>query len=290
MRNFLKMFLAAFLALFIFSIVSFFFFIGWISALATAAKEDAGSKAVLVVDLSIPYQERMQENPLAAFGAEDQYDIPGLYDVVRMINKAGKDSSVKGMLIKANANSNGLAGSEEIRNAIAGFKGNGKFVYAYGDVISQKAYYVSTVADKVYCNPKGAVDWRGFALQMAFLKGTLDKLQIEPQIFYAGRFKSATEPFRETKMTEPNRVQTSEIMNDMYAHFLARISESRKIDTATLRRYANENMVQYAADALKYGMVDGLKYEDEVRDEIRTKLKLDKNDNINLVPVEKYAK
>lgn len=284
------MFLAALLAVIVFAVISFFFFIGWISALATAGKEEVGHRAVLVIDLSIPYQEKMQENPLAAFGAQDQYDIPGLYDVVRMIGKAAKDSSVKGILIRSNANSNGLAGSEEIRNAISGFKSSGKFVYAYGDVIAQKAYYVSSVADKVYCNPKGGLDWRGFALQMAFLKGTLDKLEIQPQIFYAGKFKSATEPFRETKMTEPNRVQTTEIMNDMYAHFLTRIGESRKIDTASLHRYANENMVQYAANAFALKLVDGLKYEDELREEIRLKLKLDKDDNINFVPIEKYAK
>src|SRR5438034_1036080 len=78
---------------------------------------------------------------------------------------------------------------------------SGKFVYAYGDVIPQKAYYVGSVADKMYCNPKGGVDWRGFAVQLAFLKKTLEKLEIQPQIFYAGKFKSATEPFREVKMT-----------------------------------------------------------------------------------------
>lgn len=290
MRTFLKMLLAAFVALIIFSIVSIFFFIGWAGALASAGKEEAGSKAVLVVDLSIPYLEKMQDNPLAAFGAREQYDIPGLYDIVRLIDKAARDSSVKGILIKANANSNGLAGSEEIRNAIAAFKRSNKFVYAYGDVISQSAYYVGTVADKVYCNPKGGLDWRGFALQMAFLKGTLDKLEIQPQIFYAGKFKSATEPFRETKMTEPNRVQTTEIMNDMYGHFLTRIAESRKIDTATLRQYANDNKAQFAAGALALKLLDGLRYEDELREEIRQRLKLDKNDNINFLPIEKYAK
>jgi protease IV len=284
------MFLAALLALIVFSIISFFFFVGWVASIASMEREETvGAKAVLMVDLSIPYQERMQDNPLADFGAADQYDIPGLYDMVRLIDKASKDSAVKGILLKANANNNGYAGSEEIRNAIVKFKKSGKFVYAYGDVISQSAYYVSSVADKIYCNPKGGLDWRGLSLQMVFLKGTLDKLEIQPQIFYAGQFKSATEPLRETQMTEPNRIQTTEILTDIYTHTLTRISESRKIDTASLRRFADQNLVQFAEAAVRYGMVDGLKYEDEVREELRARLKLDK-DNINFVSVEKYAK
>ncbi|HEY0678098.1 MAG TPA: signal peptide peptidase SppA [Chitinophagaceae bacterium] len=290
MRNFLKMFLAAILALIVFCLISFFFFIGWVGALAAADKVKVGPKAVLVVDLSEPFPEKMQSNPLADLGFEDQYDKPGIFDVVRMIRKASNDSAVKGIFIKANTNSNGFAGSEEIRNAILEFKGTGKFVYAHGDVISQKAYYVSSVADKIYCNPKGALDWRGLAVQMLFLKGTLQKLEIEPQIFYAGKFKSATEPFRETKMTEPNRVQTTEIVSDIYNHFLQNISAARKIDTATLRRLADANMVQFAADAVTHKLVDGLKYDDEVKEEMRIRLKLDKDANINFVPLEKYAK
>lgn len=290
MRNFLKMFLAALLAIIVFSVISFFFFVGWVASIASMDRtESVGSKAVLTVDLSIPYQERMQDNPLADFGAADEYDIPGLYDVVRMINKASGDSAVKGIFIKANANNNGFAGSEEIRNAIINFKKSGKFVYAYGDVISQKAYYVSSVADKIYCNPKGGLDWRGLALQMVFLKGTLDKLEIEPQIFYAGKFKSATEPFRERQMTEPNRVQTTEIIADIYSYMLARVAEARKIDSASLRRFADDNTLQFADGAVRTRMIDGLKYEDEVREELRTKLRLDK-DNINFVSLEKYAK
>ncbi len=284
------MFFASFLALVIFTLGGFFIMIVWISAMASSDKVHVGSKAVLVVDLSIPYQERMIDNPLADFGSADQYDIPGLYDVVRIIKKAKEDSSVKGIYLKCNGNNNGFAGSEEIRNAVEDFRKTGRFVYAYGDVIAQKAYYVASVADKVYCNPKGGVDWRGFAVQLAFLKKTLDKLEIQPQIFYAGKFKSATEPFREEKMTEPNRVQTREILDDIYGHFLLKIGESRKMDTAQLRAYADNNTIQFASDALQNKLVDGLKYDDEVKDEIKERLKLGKDAQVNFVALEKYAK
>ena len=290
MRSFIRMFFASFLALVIFTLVGFFIMIVWISAMASSDKVHVGSKAVLVVDLSIPYQERMIDNPLADFGSADQYDIPGLYDVVRIIKKAKEDSAVKGIYLKCNGNNNGFAGSEEIRNAVEDFRKTGRFVYAYGDVIAQKAYYVASVADKVYCNPKGGVDWRGFAVQLAFLKKTLDKLEIQPQIFYAGKFKSATEPFREEKMTEPNRVQTREILDDIYSHFLLKIGESRKMDTAQLRAYADNNTIQFASDALQNKLVDGLKYDDEVKDEIKERLKLGKDAQVNFVALEKYAK
>ena len=289
MRSFIKMFFASFLALVIFMFIGIFFMVIWIASVASSDTVRVGSSAVLVVDLSIPYQERMVDNPLADFGA-DQYDIPGLYDLVRMIKRATRDSAVKGIYIKCNNNNNGFGASEEIRNAILEFKNTGRFVYAYGDVINQKAYYVGSVADKVYCNPKGGVDWRGFAIQLAFLKKTLEKLEIQPQIFYAGKFKSATEPFREEKMTEPNRIQTREILEDIYGHFLLKIADARKMDTASLRDLADNNSVQFANDALRYKLVDGLKYDDEVKDEIKSRLKLGKEQSINFVPIEKYAK
>lgn len=290
MRSFLKMFLACLVALIIFCLISIFFFAGWVTSLASSDKEKVGNKAVLVLDLSIPYQERMINNPLADFGSANQYDIPGIYDLVRILHKAVQDSAIKGLYIKCNGNDNGFASSEEIRDAIAQFHASGKFVYAYGDVIPQKAYYVGSVADKIYCNPKGGVDWRGFAVQLAFLKKTLEKLEIQPQIFYAGKFKSATEPFREVKMTDANRIQTTQILEDIYSHFLEDIAEVRKLDTAQLRSLANNSSIQFANDALKYKLVDGLKYDDEVRDEIRDRLKLGKDESINYVAIEKYAK
>jgi protease-4 len=156
-------------------------------------------------------------------------------------------------------------------------------------VITQRAYHVANIADRIYCNPKGGVDWRGFAVQLAFLKGTLQKLEIEPQIFYAGKFKSATEPFRETQMTEANRLQTTELLYDLYNNFLLTTAASRKIDTATLKRYADQNLIQYASDAFRYKLIDGLKYDDEVQDELRKKLNIDKDEKVNFVSVDKYA-
>jgi protease IV len=290
MNSFFKIFFASLLALLVFTLIGFFIFTAMLSSLATPVKERIGSKAVLVLDLSMPFPEIPVNNPFAGLGGEDQYDIPSVYDVVRLIQAAGKDSAIKGIYINSGNNSNGFGASEDIRNALLQFKRTGKFIYSYADVITQGGYYVANVSDRIYCNPKGGLDWRGYSMSLFFMKGTLEKLEIEPQIFYAGKFKSATEPFRESKMTEPNRIQTTEILNDLYGHFLQQCASSRKLDTATLHRYADQNSLQTARAAQEAGLIDGLRYDDEVKDEIRQLLKVDKQDKLNMVPLGKYAK
>ncbi|HET9277154.1 MAG TPA: signal peptide peptidase SppA [Flavitalea sp.] len=289
MKSFFKIFFASLLALIVFSLISLFLMFGLISGLTSKDKAQIGSKGVVVIDLSTFYPEVGVENPLPSFGGEERFDVPSLYDVVRLINKAKSDSAVKGIYIRSGFNSNGFGASEEIRNALVDFKKSRKFIYAYADIITQRAYHVANVADRIYCNPKGGVDWRGFSTQLAFLKGTLQKLEIEPQIFYAGKFKSATEPFRETQMTDANRLQTTELLYDLYNHFLSTSAITRNIDTATLKRYADQNLVQYPADALRYKLVDGLKYDDEIQDEIRQRLKVDKYAKLNFISISKYA-
>jgi len=289
MNSFFKFFFASLLALVVFSVFCFFLFSAMLGALATPARERVGSKAVLVLDLSQPFPEVAVENPFGGFGGGEQYDVPSVYDVVRLIGKATSDSSVKGIYIKCGNNANGFGTNEDIRNALLKFKASKKFVYAYADVITQGGYYVANVADKIYCNPKGGIDWRGYSMSLFFMKGTLEKLQIEPQIFYAGKFKSATEPFRESRMTEPNRIQTTEILNDLYGHFLVQSAQARGLDTATLHQYANANSLQTATAAVESKLIDGLRYDDEVKDEMRDLLRIGKYDKLNLVPLGKYA-
>ncbi|HXB06189.1 MAG TPA: signal peptide peptidase SppA, partial [Puia sp.] len=148
----------------------------------------------------------------------------------------------------------------------------------------------ASAADLIYCNPKGDVEWKGFATEMLYLKGALQKLDIEPQIFYAGKFKSATEPLREDHMTEANRLQLTELLNDFYNRLLRTTAQARRIDTAILRKCVNENLIRRGADALQYKLIDGLKYDDEVKDEIRETLKVDKHAWLNFVSLGKYAR
>lgn len=290
MKSFFKIFFASLLALVIFTLIVFFITAGWIAGLASRQRPGVESRSVLVLDISQHFKEQQVESPLSAFSSSDEMDIPGLYDVVRLIHKAKTDKNIHGIYIVADGNPNGFASSEEIRNALIDFKSGKKFVIAHGNIVSQKAYHIADVADKVYLNPTGSLEWVGFNVDYFFLKGALDKLEIQPQIFYAGKFKSATEPFRTDKMTPENRLQTTAWLNDLYNHFLATVSSSRNIDTATLHQLANDGKVQTAQDAVDNKLVDGLRYDDQVKDEIRKKLDLDKYDKINFISINKYAR
>ncbi|WP_127130121.1 signal peptide peptidase SppA [Pseudoflavitalea rhizosphaerae] len=288
MSSFLKIFLASLLALIVFTVAAFFMLFGIAGSLASSERPAVGGKAILVVNLEDEFMEIAEENPIAEI--TDGKGKPSLYDLLRVIRHAKSDSAVKGIYLHCGSNVNGFATGEAIREALADFKSANKFVIAYGDVITQGGYRVANVASKIYCNPKGGVDWRGYVMQLLFFKGTLEKLDIQPQIFYAGKFKSATEPFRETKMTDANRQQTTELMNGLYEQLLQQTAEARNLDTATLHRYANENLIRSANDALKYGLVDGLKYDDEVKDEIKQRTGSGKYDKLNFITVGKYMK
>lgn len=290
MSNFFKSFFAALFALFVFSILGFFIIIGMIASASSTEKPLIGSKAVLVLDMSNQFKEQKLENPFAFLAKDEVDDAPSLYDVVRMLHYAKNDSSVKGMYILCANNPNGYAASEEIRKAVLDFKSSKKFVIAFGETITQKGFYVGSAADNIYCHPQGGVDWSGFSTSMLYLKGMLEKLEIQPQIFYAGKFKSATEPLRETQMTEANKLQTSIWLGDLYGHFLKAISESRKIDTARLRALAVNGTIQTAHDALSNHLVDGLTYDDELKASINKKLLAEKNEKINFVALGDYEK
>jgi protease IV len=287
MRSFFKMFFASLLALIIFCVICFFLFIAVVGALASKEKPSIAKNSVLTIDLEQQFGERENKSALAVVSG--QADIPGLYDVIRLIHEAKDDAHIAGIYLVANENSNGFAASEEIRNALIDFKRSRKFIIAHGDVMSQKAYYVANVADRIYLNPAGSLDWKGFSVQLLFFKNTLDRLKIQPQIFYAGKFKSATEPFRTDKMTDENRLQTSEWLGDLYNHFLVKTAEVRKIDTATLHGLANTNAIQNAQDALTNKLIDGVKYDDEVKDEIKQKLGIGKHDKLHFAPLSKYV-
>jgi len=289
MKSFLKTFFASFLALIIFSVLVVIIGFWILSSVLQPDKPTIGSKAILVLDLTKTYDEQEKNNPIASLTGDETANNPGLYDVVRMLHYAKSDSSIKGLYIKGGYNVNGFASSEELRKAVLDFKESKKFVIAYGETMDQKSYYVSTVADKIYCHPQGGIDWDGFSITFLFMKGLLDKLGIEPQVFYAGKFKSATEPFRFTKMSDPNRLQTTDMLNDLYATFLQATSEARNIDTATLHELSNTGAIRTANDALSNKLIDGLKYDDEVKDELINKIGIKDKDKINFVSLSKYA-
>lgn len=290
MKSFFKIFFASLLAIVVFCVLLFFIFLGIVSVASSSDKPTIAANSVLVLDLSKNYPDFQQ--PSIEFNLNLKKlssQPPSLYDVVRMIDYARNDANIKGIYIKADGNDNGWASSEELRRAVSSFRASGKFVIAYGATMTQGAYFVASAANKVYTHPQGGIEWRGMVAQLMFFKGLLDKLEIEPEIFYAGKFKSATEPFRVTQMTDPNRLQTSVWLGDIYGTFLKEIGESRKIDTAQLHRLADNASIQTANDALKNDLVDGLMYNDQVHHELHQLLHTKDNEAIPFVSLDTYA-
>jgi protease-4 len=285
MGSFFKTFFASLLALVIFSLIVFFVLIGLAKGLAEKDEPEISGKSVLTLDLSKPFPEHKASSAFASLGEEES---PTLFEVVRLIRHAKEDEDIAGIYISMDGNANGYAASNEIRNALLDFKSSKKFVIAYGNTVSQDAYFIANAADKVYVNPTGTIDWAGFNVSLPFLKGTLEKLDIQPQIFYAGKFKSATEIFRTEQMTPENRLQTIEWLGDMYRYFLIQTAAVRKVDTATLYNLAATIAIQTPQDAVAAKLIDAAKYDDEVKAEIKKNLNLGRNDKLNLVAINTY--
>lgn len=288
MRSFFKIFFATLLALIVVGVLGIVILLGLIGSALSPEKVVISPNGVLVLETSQELSEQKVANPLSMLTKKGDGGTPGLFDVIRLVDNAAGDDNIKGIYLKVEGNANGFATNQEFRNALDRFKASGKWIYAYGENMSQQSYFVASVANKVYLHPKGGLDFNGFYSQVTFLKGLLEKLEIQPQIFYDGRFKSATEPLRETEMTPANRIQTNAYLGELYSNFLYNIGKSRKIDTATLHGYANDGAIQSADDAARLKLVDGLRYDDQVMDEIRSRLSLSGTDKVNFVTLSNY--
>ncbi|NTS42100.1 signal peptide peptidase SppA [Flavisolibacter sp. BT320] len=285
MRSFFKVFFASLLALVIFSFLVFLLLAGVAGSIASKEAAEIEANSVLSIDLNKLYPDRA--NP-EFFAAVQEGTQPALYEVVRLIQHAKTDDNIAGLYINMDGNANGYAASNELRSAILDFKTSKKFVFAYGNTVSENAYFVGSVADRVYVNPLGDFQWQGFSVTLPFIKGMLDKLNIETQIFYAGKFKSATEIFRTTQMTPENREQTAEWLGDIYGYFLQQTALCRKVDTATLFNLAVTAAIQTPQDAVNAKLVDAVKYDDEVRAEIKRRLDIGRTDKLNMVSIGTY--
>jgi protease-4 len=249
---------------------------------------DVKPNSILQISFNIPVTERTPDDPLAKLGISDPKSI-GLNDILADITKAKTDNHIKGIFLDESGITPEQASSEEIRNALIDFKTSGKFVVAYSEVYEQGFYYLASVADKVYVNPKGIFLFHGFSEQITFLKGALDKLGIEAQIIKVGTYKSAVEPFFLTKMSPANKLQVNSYLGSMYDHFLSGIGTSRHISKDSLFEIANDLKIRFPEDALKYHLVDGMKYKDEVLDELKQRTGVSLNKKIKTVSIGDYV-
>lgn len=295
MKEFFKMFFASMLGIIVASVVLVGLFIGAIVGIATSAVSDKAEDKVVVkdnsllrLDLSESFHEQGEENSFSFMGSGGGSEA-GVYEIGNAMEAAAKDDKIKGLYIKLAPSPNSFATLQQIREAVLRFKKSGKFVYAYGESVTQGALYVASAADSIFVNPAGDVELKGLHTDLAFFKNALAKLEVEPQIFYAGKFKSATEPFRADKMSEPNRQQVMAIQADIWNEFLAAIAGHAKTSDSSIHQLAQTGAIQFPQDALDYKVIDGVRYWDEVETMMKNKLGVKEDKKISFASLNDYA-
>jgi protease-4 len=272
--------------------VTILFFGGLIAAFSTADVAGVKENTILHLTLKGEISEKGKANINPTDFTVD--NSIGLRDLLYGFEKAKKDDNIKGIYIQLNDLSCGYSTTKEIRDAINDFEKSGKFVVAYnsGEVITQKEYYLASAANTNYGFPTSTMEFLGLGAELTFFKNALDKLNVEVEIIRGTNndFKSAVEPFFRTEMSDSSRVQIERYMNSMWETILAEIAKDRKVSASELNLIADSMLIKRADDALKFKLLDGLKYKDEVMTELCKKTKCKKVDDLNFYSFEKYAR
>ncbi|MBC7776540.1 MAG: signal peptide peptidase SppA [Phycisphaerae bacterium] len=265
--------------------------IGWIASVAGSASEKEKVKisanTVLELDFKNQIPEKTNNLPMEPFDLEKK-DVLGLNDIVATIHRAKEDPDIKGIYLNASIVMLGKASSSTLRSALDDFRSSGKFIISYAHYYTQGAYYLASVADSVLMSPQGVVDFRGYSSTITYYKGLLDKLDVQMRIFYCGKYKSATEPFRADKMSDENRLQIREYITPLYDIFIKDVAKSRNISETELRQIAERYDGFNAEKAKQTRLVDRFAYEDEVFAMIKNRIGLTEKEKLNRVSLEEY--
>ena len=285
MKDFFKNVAATIVGLFAFglimTILGFICIIGMIAS--SNSKPTLKDNAVMVLKLQGQIEDRSEGNWLGELTGE-QFNNLGMNKILSSIRKAKDEEKVKGIYLETGILESDYATLQEIRNALADFKKSGKWIIAYGDALSQGGYYLASVANKVYVNPEGNVDWHGIASQPQYIKDVAAKFGVHFTVVKVGKYKSYTETYTEDKMSDANREQVSRYIGGLWQQMLADVSKSRNISKDSLNRYADGLMVFDDTQLLKSRkMVDGFCYYDEIRDVVKRQLGLKTDETINQV-------
>lgn len=294
MKSFFKYVLATITGIGIVVVLLFFLLVALVTStvnqMGTSKESSVPNNAVLYVSLNHEIPERTTTNPLEGL------DIPGygsvkslgLNDVLSRIEAAKTDNRIKGIYLNPSSVNAGMATLKEVRDALMDFKKSGKFIIAYSDVYTQKGYYLASVADEIYINPAGSLEFKGLSSSVTFMKEALDKLGVEMQVVKVGTYKSAVEPFLLNEMSAANREQMTSYLNSLYASFLGNISEARKISVDSLRLVADAYMIRNPEDAQRLKFVDKIMYKDELLSLLKKRLEVDEKKDIPTISILDY--
>ena len=297
--KFSKVLLAAFLGTLIALLITFFVKVGVVSSMISGMSKDTETStdvkpnSVLYMKLNYEIQDRSVDDPFGSisFSSKEMLESTGLNVILRNIEHAKTDPNIKGIYMELSSIPTSTATLQELRDKLIEFKESGKFIACYGETYSQSAYYMASIADHIWLNPEGMIDFHGMASQIMFYKHLFEKLEVEMQIVRGpnNRFKSAVEPYFLDKMSEANREQMDKLLSTVWGQILVAISESRNISVEQLNQIAdNLELMTDAKVALNYGLVDQLYYRDQVLAELKTMT--GSSDKINAINNENYAK
>lgn len=297
--NFFKSFLASCLGSLVAFIVAFFLLFFLLAGLISTAISDGGNNnkvaindnSVLHLKLDVPITEAEIENPFEGLPLPGAGDATiSLLQFKQVFKSAASDSKIAGVYLDISVFMSGFATAKEIRESLLEFRKSGKWVIAYSEVMTESAYYIASAADKVYLNPEGDLEFNGLAVEVSFFKKLFDKLEIKPEIFRVGDFKSAVEPFMLDKMSDANRLQLNELIEGINNEMIKEIAVSRNIEESKLKEISDKMMATNLQEAKKLKLVDSLLYYDQVLAELENKLGVTKESDIDFVKYNKYKK
>ncbi len=287
--KFLGNVLAVIVGLFIFSILSVLVTFGMIAMIAASGEKEVTIKENSILHLNLNGRslvERTSENEMDLsflgnpFGREFK---AGLVNLKKAIGEAKTNDDIKGIYLNTGLIMARQANLLELREVLEDFKTSGKFIVAYDEAYTEGGYYLASVADELYLNPMGAIDFNGFSSEVIFLKGFFEKVGIKPEVFRVGEFKSAVEPFILDKMSPENRLQTQSFLDDINKNALKGIAKSKGMNLDSLTKINVQMLVRKPEDAVKYGLATALAYEDEIEGKLKAKLGIGEDDKISSI-------
>ena len=289
MNSFWRTVFATIVGLFLYGILMWIIWVLFlvnISLLTKASKPQLLHNSVLVLKLDRPIQDKLTLKPDILQLLNPQNRPLGLNQIIKSIQHASTDPKIKGILIDTRFLLADWAQVEEIRNALKDFKSTGKFIIAFSDIYMNKNYYLSTVADKIYVVPTGAVQWQGLTTEMLFFKKLLDKLGVKPVLIRHGKFKTAAEPFVREQISKPNKEQIQLLLNRIWSQILSATSQHTGLSNEKLNKLADQVSIKVTFDAVKYGLVDAQLYYDQLLDTL--KQLLGTQSKVNFISLSQY--
>ena len=280
-----------------FSFLFFFIIFTMLASLGSQSSKKSGAKANSVLNLTLKGEitDRTYDNPFrnlspmsALTGAISSEPTIGLYDLKNVIKYAKTDDHIKGIYLNIDEAEGGPANMFDLADALEDFKKSGKFIYAYSKESPELNVMLNNIADKYFVNPVGGIEFDGFGTEMEYYKNLMDKLGVEYKVFYVGEYKSATESFRRTDMSPEDKIQRTELLKDIYTEYMTRLAKYTGSTFDQLKSIQDNLSIIKPEDIVANKLADGLKYEDEVKNEIKTKLGYKKDEDLNLISYKDY--